>query len=149
MAAAVGIVLPFEGPLGSEIHSWRAAIEDGCDILVYRCSRRHSISKGFPDSSADEESACSAGDLGLIPGWGRSPGEGNDKSPQYPCLENPMDRGAWGLQSMGSQRVGSTEQDFHSISKGRFVTPPREVAAWMTGLGGCPASSLDSAGDSS
>ena len=40
-------------------------------------------------------SACSAGDLGSIPGLGRSPGEGNGNSFQYPCLENLMDRGAW------------------------------------------------------
>ena len=34
-----------------------------------------------------------------------SPGEGNDNPPQYSCLENPMDRGAWRVHSMGSQRV--------------------------------------------
>ena len=39
-------------------------------------------------------SACNAGDLGLIPGLGRSPGEGNGNPLQYFCLENPMDRGA-------------------------------------------------------
>ena len=50
---------------------------------------------GFPGSSDGEESACSAGDLGLIPGLGRSPGEGNGYSFQYSCLENFMDRGAW------------------------------------------------------
>ena len=43
----------------------------------------------------DKESACNAGDLGLIPGSGRSSGEGNGGSLQYSCLENPMDRGAW------------------------------------------------------
>ena len=42
-----------------------------------------------------KESACSAGDLSLIPGLGRSPGEGNDNPLQYSCLGNPMDRGAW------------------------------------------------------
>ena len=41
------------------------------------------------------KSALNAGDLGSIPGSGRSPGEGNGKSLQYSCLENPMDRGAW------------------------------------------------------
>ena len=50
---------------------------------------------GFPGSSAGEESACNVGDLDSIPGLGRSPGGGNDKSLQYSCLENPMDRGAW------------------------------------------------------
>ena len=42
-----------------------------------------------------EESACSAGDLGSIPGLGKSPGEGNGNPLQYPCLENHMDREAY------------------------------------------------------
>ena len=50
---------------------------------------------GFSDSSVSKESACSAGDLGSTPGSGISPGEGNGKQTQYPCLENPMDRGSW------------------------------------------------------
>ena len=49
---------------------------------------------GFPSSSDGKESACSAGDLGSIPGSGRSPGEGNGKPFQYSCLEHPVDRGA-------------------------------------------------------
>ena len=50
-----------------------------------------------------EESACNVGDPGLIPGLGRSPGEGNGNPLQYSCLENPMDRGAQcRLLSMGS-----------------------------------------------
>ena len=40
-------------------------------------------------------SVCNAGDLGSIPGLGRSPGEGNGSPLQYSCLENPMDGGAW------------------------------------------------------
>ena len=51
-------------------------------------------------------SACNAGDLGSIPGWGRSSGEGNGNPLQYSCLENSMDGQPGGLQSMGSQRVG-------------------------------------------
>ena len=50
---------------------------------------------GFPHSSVGKESACNAGDPGLIPGSERSPGEGNGNPLQYSCLENPMDRGAW------------------------------------------------------
>ena len=42
-----------------------------------------------------KESACPTGDLGSIPGLGRSPGEGDGNALQYSCLENPMDRGAW------------------------------------------------------
>ena len=50
---------------------------------------------GFPGGSDGEESVCSAGDLGLIPGLGGSPEEGNDNPLQNSCLENHMDKGAW------------------------------------------------------
>ena len=50
---------------------------------------------GFPGGSEVKAPACNAGDLGLIPGSGRSTGEGNDNPLQYSCLENPMDREAW------------------------------------------------------
>ena len=46
-----------------------------------------------PGGSAGKESTCSVGDLGLIPGLGRSPGEGKGYSLQYSCLETSMDRG--------------------------------------------------------
>ena len=48
-----------------------------------------------PYSSDGKESACNAGDLGLIPGLGRPSGEGNGNPLQYSCLESPMDRGGW------------------------------------------------------
>ena len=49
----------------------------------------------FPGGSDVKASACNVGDLGSIPGSGRSPGEGNGNPLQYSCLENPMDGGAW------------------------------------------------------
>ena len=49
---------------------------------------------GLPCGSEGKASACKAGDPGLIPGLGRSPGEGNGNPLQYSCLENPMDGGA-------------------------------------------------------
>ena len=49
----------------------------------------------FPGGSDGKESAYKEGDLGLIPGLGRPLGEGNGYPLQYPCLENPMDKGAW------------------------------------------------------
>ena len=51
--------------------------------------------EGFPGSSADKESACNAGDPGLILGLGRSPGGGPSNPLLYSCLESPMNRGAW------------------------------------------------------
>ena len=52
-------------------------------------------SVGLPGSSVGKESTCSTRDLGLIHGSGKSTEEGNGHPLQYPCLENPMDRGAW------------------------------------------------------
>ena len=63
------------------------------------------INGGFSGGSDGKESACNAGDLGLIPGSGRSPGEGNSNPLQYSYLENSIDRGAWQLQSMRLRRV--------------------------------------------
>ena len=63
---------------------------------------------GLQGGSVGKESACNAGDAGdvvSIPGLGRYPGEGNGISLQYSCLGIPMDRGAWWLQSMGSQSL--------------------------------------------
>ena len=48
---------------------------------------------GFPGGSDGKETACHVGDLGLIPGWGRSSGGGNGNPLQDSCLGNPMDRG--------------------------------------------------------
>ena len=59
----------------------------------------------FPCSSVGKESACNAGDPGLILGLGRSPGEGNGNLLQYSYLENPMDRGAWQAIVRGVARV--------------------------------------------
>ena len=50
---------------------------------------------GFSSGSDSKDSVCNAGNPGLIPGLGRSPGEGNGNPLQYSCLENLMDRGAW------------------------------------------------------
>ena len=54
-----------------------------------------------PGGSDGKESACNVGELGSIPGLGRSLGEGNDNPFQYSCLENPMDRGAWHTTVLG------------------------------------------------
>ena len=53
-------------------------------------------------------------DAGSIPGSGRSPGEGSGNPLQYPCLENSMNKGARGLQSMGSQESDMTEATEHA-----------------------------------
>ena len=73
---------------------------------MYICSQR------FPGGSDGKGSACSVGDLGLTPGLGRSPREGNSYSFQYSCLWSPMDREPGRLQSVGSQRVRHDQATF-------------------------------------
>ena len=60
--------------------------------------------QGFPGGSEVKASACNVGDLGSILGLGRSPGERHDNPPQYSCLENSMDRGAWRDTIRGSAK---------------------------------------------
>ena len=55
----------------------------------------HTLNKDFPGGSDGKASVYNEGDLGSIPGLGRSAGEGNGNPLQYYCLENSMDRGAW------------------------------------------------------
>ena len=66
---------------------------------------------GFPGSLAGKESTCNAGDLGMIPGLGRSPGEGNRYPFQYSALENPNgQRSLVGCSPWRRKESGTTEQ---------------------------------------
>ena len=71
------------------------------------------VLKSFSGSSVGKESACSAGNLDLIPRSGRSTEEGNGNPLQYSCLENPMDRGAWQVTAHVVARIG-----YNSATKG-------------------------------
>ena len=85
---------------------------------------------GFPGSSDVKQSACNAGIPGLIPGSGRSPGEGNGNPLQYPYLENPMDRGVWqAIQSMVLQRAGH-DSHFHFHISDIVAENYRKVYPW-------------------
>ena len=92
--------------------------------------------QGFCGGSDGKESACNAGDLGLIPGLGRSPGEGNGNLLQYSCLENHMDRGAW-QQFMELQRVGCDLVTKHTSTT-------RKTRERSKGDASCPTNLLES-----
>ena len=70
----------------------------------------HQPCLGLPRWLHGKESACSAGDVGLILGSGRSSGGGNGNPLQYPCLKNPMDRGAWQATVHGVTKESDTTQ---------------------------------------
>ena len=69
--------------------------------------------RGFPSGSASKEPSCNGGDLGLIPGSGRSPGEGNGNPLQYSCPENPMDIRAWRAAVHGVAKSWDTTAWMH------------------------------------
>ena len=68
------------------------------------------LSAAFSFGSEIKAYACNVGDLGSIPGLGRSPGEGNGTPLQYSCLENPMEGGAWGATVHGVAESDKTVQ---------------------------------------
>ena len=78
----------------------------GDQICGYQSRSRQGELKESSRSSAGKESGCNAGDMGSIPVSGRSLGEGKGNPLQYPCLENPMDRGAWRASAHGVTRIG-------------------------------------------
>ena len=72
----------------------------------------------FPGGSDSKASAYNAGDLGSVPGLGRSPGEGTGNPLQYSCLENPMDGGAWLATVRGVAKSQTRLSDFtHSLTQ--------------------------------
>ena len=86
------------------------------------------VYKGFSGGSVVKNPPANAGDLGSIPGLGRSPGEGNGSPLQYPCLKNPMDRGAWQATVWGLLRVvhdRATEHKHHKSIKPRVLKNPK------------------------
>ena len=81
----------------------RTGVQEDMDRT--RETTRWQYLEGFPGGSDGKESACSAGDLGSIRGWGRSPGIENATTLQYAHLGNPMDRGAWWATVCEVQRI--------------------------------------------
>ena len=78
-------------------------------------------SKDFAGGSDSKASDYNAGDLGSIPGLGRSPGEGNGNPLQYSCLENIMDGGAWQATIHGVTKSWIPLSDFTSLSLGQLL----------------------------
>ena len=87
---------------------------------------------GFPGGSAGKESACNAGDLSLIPGLGRSPGEGKGYPLQYSGLENSMD------YSMVSQRVRHDLTTWASLVAQMVKNQLAIQETWVRSLGSIP-----------
>ena len=82
--------------------------------------------KGFPGGSDSKESACNTGDLGAIPGLGRSPGVGNGNPLQYSCLENSKDRGVWWATVREAAKI-QMQLSMHTSIYGAKTKPGRVV----------------------
>ena len=87
---------------------------------------------GFPGGSEVKESACNAGNPGLIPVLGRSPGEGNGNPLQYSCLKNSMDRGARWAPVHGVTKSRTRLSDSHSIQNKKFSLKNKDLLTdWL------------------
>ena len=91
---------------------------------------------GFPGSSVGKESSCRAGDLGLISGSERCPGEGNGKPLQYSCLEIPMDREAWQATVHGISTVR------HVLAASFRFNRQQLISSWIFIQWGFPGGSV-------
>ena len=85
----------YSGLISLRIDCLISLLSKGLSRVFPSTSLKASILWCLPGGSEVKASAWNAGDLGSIPGSGRSPGEGNGNPLQYSCLENPMERGAW------------------------------------------------------
>ena len=114
--------------LGRPINEWIQFFLFSLTVLAFGGSN---LFRGLPGGSEGKASACSAGDLGLISGWGRSSGEGNGNLLQYSYLENPMDREAWEATGHGVTKSQTIMSDstfsFHNLFK-------RPKYFWLRGL---------------
>ena len=97
---------------------------------------------GFPGDSVSKEVTCNVGDLGLIPGLGRSFGGGHDNPLNYSCLENSMDRGAWwatvhGVTKNWTQLSNKTQHtvSLHVIYGTTISVKLKECLIWSNMVG--------------
>ena len=129
-----GTPLPLSTAPGSEqfektTNGWHI---EAADLILFQIEAGWSLGfyvlvRGFLGSSVGKESACSAGDPGLIPGSGRSPGEGNGYPLQYSCLEKSHgQRSLVGCSPWDHKQLGTTEQ---LTLLGRFVNTERICVA--------------------
>ena len=113
-------VIPLKG-------GWRGGVV--AESILQERRKGNLCTMSFPGSSDGKESACNVGDLGLISGLGRSPGEGNGYPLHYSCLENPMDRGAWWATGHGVAKSQTRLSDKHMLTRPR-VGQRKSLGAW-------------------
>ena len=112
------LVVVFEVDGGSCFFFFNCSIINLQYCVSFRCTAEclgytYICIYGFPGGPVGKESACNVGDLGSVPGSGRSLGEGNGNSLQYSCLQNSMDRGAWWITVHGVTKSQTQLRDWH------------------------------------
>ena len=118
LAASFPVILSKLISLRLILLTFKMGVKTPCHMAMIRIQLPH-VGKdlgGFPGGSDSKESACNAGDPGLIPGSGRSPGGGNGNPLQYSCLGNPMDRRAWWAVVRGVAKSQMLQKNLNKIS---------------------------------
>ena len=120
-------VLKYSNPIFPHLYCWVCPMSSK-NLLLYFSVVQFTFFFFNIAGASSKESACNAGDRRLIPGLGRSPGEGNGNPPQYSCLENFMDRAAWWATVHGvtKRQARLSDEHFHfspSISSLRLLLP--------------------------
>ena len=101
-----------------------------CSLCLHLCLEGILESKGFPGDSAGKESACNVGDLGLIPGLGRSPGVGNGYPLQHSGLENSMECIVHGWQRVGHDWMTFTSLSLREQTSFNECQPIHNIPLW-------------------
>ena len=96
-------------------NGWGISLQPECSVNR-PLSGFHVLASGSPGGPDGKESACNAGDRGSIPGSGRCAGGGHGYPLHSSCLENPMDRGAWGatVHGVANSQTRLSDEHFHS-----------------------------------
>ena len=103
-STGVGCNCLLQGNDYTGVYVYKSSVTSVLHFCAFYCLPK--LKGGFPGDSVSKDSACNTGNLDLIPGSGRRPGEANGNPLQYSCLGNPMDRGAWRATVHGVARVG-------------------------------------------
>ena len=111
-------------------------LASSCFLITREFAKSLALPQTWSYGSAIKNLPANAGDLGLIPGLGRSPEEGNDNPLEYSCLGNSMDRGAWQATVHRVAKESDTTWQLSNNPRNTELVPPHLISLHLTGFCG-------------